>query len=87
MPSAFVRNDQPFERAGDEALVLDLEHDRYFGLNAVAADLWALLAQPRTVPELADALCARFQVDAATAAADVSHWTAELQRLGLIRPA
>jgi hypothetical protein len=53
-------------------------------LNDTAACVWELLAQDRTVDELASAVAEQFDVDAATAHADVQTFLDEIVRLGLL---
>jgi hypothetical protein len=47
----------------DEAVVLSLERDVYYGLNPVAARVWSLLRQPRTVSEVRDVLLSEYDVE------------------------
>lgn len=53
-------------------------------LNEVAAHVWGLLGQERTEEELAEAVADEFEVDAATARADVRAFVREIAALGLI---
>lgn len=53
-------------------------------LNDTAALVWELLAQDRTADELASAVVEQFDVDAATAQADVQTFLTETARLGLL---
>ena len=53
-------------------------------LNDTGACVWELLAQDRTVDELASAVAEQFDVDAATAHADVQAFLDEIARLGLL---
>ena len=41
---------------GDEAVILNLEDGAYYGLNEVAARVWKIVQEPRTVGEIRDAL-------------------------------
>ena len=43
-----------------EVVVLSLRSGEYFGLNPVAAAVWALVQSPRTVLEIRDALLEQF---------------------------
>lgn len=40
----------------DEAVLLSMRDGQYYGLNDVAASIWSLIQQPRTVGEVRDAL-------------------------------
>lgn len=53
-------------------------------LNRTGTRIWEKLAEPSTVEELADDLCARFAIDRATALADVRAFVDELAAKGLV---
>jgi sensor domain CHASE-containing protein len=53
-------------------------------LNDTGACVWNLLAEERTTDELAAAVAAEFEVDAATARRDVQAFLDEIARLGMI---
>jgi hypothetical protein len=57
---------------GGEVVILNFRDEVYYGLDEVGAFVWRLLATPRTVAELCDAVTAEFDVDAATCAADLA---------------
>ena len=57
-----------------------------YSLNATAADLWKLLEQGHSsLEELADWLCAQYEIDRATALQDVTKQLDEWKNFGLIR--
>ena len=68
----------------DEVVVLDLQHDEYFTLNAAGAAVWHLLVDGATVEQLVDALMARFDVDADAAARDAAAFVASLRERDLL---
>lgn len=45
----------------NEAVLLSMCDGEYYGLNEVAASIWQLIQQPRTVLEVRDALLAEFE--------------------------
>lgn len=45
---------------GDEVVILSLRTGEYYGLNAVAARIWSLVQQPRSVTELRDVLLGEY---------------------------
>jgi len=49
---------------GGLTVMLDLEAGSYFGLNEVGTHLWARLAEPRSVRDLAADLPQHFEVEA-----------------------
>ena len=53
-------------------------------LNATGCCLWELLAQDRSVEDLAGALTERFDVDIQRARADVQVFLDEIRRIGLL---
>lgn len=54
-------------------------------LNDTGACVWELLARERTADELASAVAEQFDVDAATARADVRAFLDEIAKLGLLQ--
>ena len=66
------------------AQVMDL--NGLFTLNDTAACVWELLAQERTLDELAAAVAKRFDVAAEIARADVQTFVDEIARMGLLEP-
>jgi hypothetical protein len=82
-----VRNDKLFYApvGADESVMLDSEAGQYFGLNAVGTYIWEQLEQPRTVPELREAVCGEFDVDLATCEADLSEFLRSLIANGMVQ--
>ena len=82
-----VRNDALFHAqiGADTTVMLDTEAGQYFGLNAVGTYIWEMLERPRSVPELCAAVCAEFDVDAATCDADVPAFLRRLIDNGILR--
>ena len=46
-----------------ESVVLDLRRGVYYGMNGVAAEVWKLVQEPRTVGEIRDALLEFYDVE------------------------
>jgi hypothetical protein len=67
-----------------EAVILHLGEGVYFGLDPVGAHVWSLLEQERSVAELRDAVVAAYEVDAATAEADLLDLLGEMAARGLV---
>jgi hypothetical protein len=67
-----------------EAVILGLADGVYYGLDPVGARVWELIAQPRSVAELRDAVVAEWDVDAPTAEADLLALLADLAARGLV---
>jgi len=47
----------------DETVLLSLRTGEYFGLNEVAASVWKLIQEPRTVEEILAGLLEEFEAD------------------------
>ena len=45
----------------DEVVILSLQTGEYYGLDPIAADIWSLIQEPRSVSEVRDALLARYE--------------------------
>jgi hypothetical protein len=69
---------------GEEVVVLGAEAGQYFGLNEVAARVWALLQSPITVAALCDGILAEFEVEQDACRSDVLELLRDLHAKGLI---
>ena len=67
-----------------DAVILNLADGIYYGLDAVGAPVWALMAEPRTVAELRDAVMAEFEVDAPIAEHDLLELLRDMAARGLV---
>jgi hypothetical protein len=67
-----------------EAVILGLADEVYYGLDGAGALVWSLLAEPRTVAELRDAVVAEYEVDAETAGRDLVRLLDELRERRLV---
>lgn len=76
--------DQVSAELEGEAVILNLADGVYYGLDGVGAHVWELLAEPRAVSELRDAVVAAFEVDAATAERDLLALLEELAARRLV---
>ena len=47
----------------EEAVILNLKAGVYYGLNSVAARIWNLIQEPRTVSEIREAILEEYDVD------------------------
>ena len=47
----------------EEVVILNLKAGVYYGLNPVAARIWNLIQQPKTVYEIRDAILEEYDVD------------------------
>jgi hypothetical protein len=70
-----------------EIVALHVEKGQCYGMNAVAARIWTLLAEPTSPAEICARLTEEFDVDAATCGAEVQALLADFRAEGLIRQA
>ena len=68
----------------NDKVMMDIESGLYFGLDAIAARIWALLEQPLSVSELVNILTQEFDVDAEQCRKDLEPFLAKLQENNLI---
>ncbi|MDB4906944.1 MAG: hypothetical protein JWO05_1728 [Gemmatimonadetes bacterium] len=71
-------------RLGDETVILGLDDGLYYGLDGVGSRVWSLLAEPRSVAALRDAIVDEYDVDAATCEADLVTLLEDLLQRGLV---
>ena len=71
----------------DEAVMMSIAADSYFGLNAVGIRIWELLEHPITVAGLCAQMCEEFDVDAKTCEAEVLKFVCDLLDNGVIHVA
>jgi hypothetical protein len=72
---------------GDETVILGMEDGVYYGLDAVGARVWALLASPQRVSELVRIVTSEFDVTPEQCERDVLALLDELSARRLIREA
>jgi hypothetical protein len=80
-----VSDEQVSTSLGDETVILGMGDGVYYGLDAVGARVWALLASPRRVSELVSAVTREFDVRPERCEHDVLALLDELFERQLIR--
>ena len=81
---ACVSASQVSSHVGDEVAILDLDHSVYYGLDPVGARDGELLQKPRSLQSVLDTVLAEFEVDDATARADLLALVDELLEKKLV---
>ncbi len=66
------------------SVVLDLETEKYFGLDAVGAEMWTALVESPTVVAARDQLLRHFDVEEVRLDADLAEFVGELESRGLV---
>lgn len=69
----------------DEAVILNLKAGVYYGLNPVAARIWSLIQEPRSVREVRDTLVEEYNVDPDRAEGDLLVLLQDLAARDLIK--
>ena len=69
---------------GDESAILNLKNSVYYGVNPVAATVWKLVQQPRSVGELRDALVDEYDVEPERCVQDLLTLLDKMRDEGLI---
>lgn len=76
--------DQASSEVGGETIVLGLRQSAYYGMERVAARVWTLLQQPRTVAAIHAVILDEYEVDAADCERDLLVFLDDLLAEGLI---
>ena len=69
---------------GGETVIVDPASGRYFGLEAYAVRVWALIERPKRVGELLDVLEAEYDADRGVLLEDLTALLRELAEAGLV---
>jgi hypothetical protein len=67
-----------------EAVILNLNTEHYFGLDAVGTRMWVLLSSSPTIESAFNALLAEYAVDADTLRRDLTDFITNLTKHGLL---
>jgi hypothetical protein len=73
-----------FRLVGDEAVLLDLQSGMYFGLDPVGARMWNLLAEGRTLDDVASTVAEEYGVEVGRVQSDILELVATLRGKGLL---
>ena len=68
----------------DELVILSLESEEYFGLDAVGARMWQLLSTEPTIQQAFETLLGEYDVDAPTLARDLEDLVERLRSSRLL---
>lgn len=79
------RTDVLFTVVDEEVLALDVEQGQCFGLNSVASEVWDLLAEPRSLPQVCAQLRKRFEVPEQQCREEVAQLLDRFRAEGLVQ--
>jgi hypothetical protein len=69
---------------GEEMVILNLNNERYYGLDAVGARIWSALTTTLSVQAALEMLQAEYAVDRDQLMKDIEHLLDEMVREGLL---
>lgn len=72
-------------RIGDELVVLDLRDGNYLSLNGVAARIWELISEGRSLAQVCAAMEDEYDVERDVLERDIIGLATDLQARGLVR--
>jgi hypothetical protein len=85
MSPSIIRGDKLAARkVGGEMVILSAEDSSLFLLNDVGTAIWEAADGRRTIAEIADVLCTEYDIDRATALADVAEFVDSLAAAGIL---
>jgi len=70
---------------GDEIVMLHVDRNAYYNTDAIGAEVWRQLAQPRRLGDVCDALTALYDVDGAICQQDVLAFLSEAVREDVVK--
>lgn len=73
-----------YQELGDEIVLLNLQNERYYGLDAVGARAWKLLTDSGDVDPLICKLLTEYDVEEAVLRRDLSDLFAQLSEAGMV---
>jgi hypothetical protein len=76
--------DQVSARVDDEMAIVHVQASIYYGLDPVGARIWELIATPRRVRAVRDALLAEYEVDAQRCEDDLLALLRTMAQAGLV---
>ncbi len=68
-----------------EIVALHIERGQCYGLNAVAADIWRMLAEPISIDEICTRLTEEYEIDSPTCREEVLRLVSQLEDEGLVK--
>lgn len=73
-----------WRKAGEEAVILNLETSEYYSANETGTFIWELLSAGKKTGKIAEALAAEYGIAAAQADGDIEDFLEDLAQLGIL---
>jgi predicted transcriptional regulator len=80
-----VCEDVIYQPLKDEVLLLNMQDQRYFGLDDVGSEMWKLLVDLGDMDAVVARICSEYNVDRATVEADIELLVQSLISAGLLK--
>ena len=72
------------QEVGGETVILDLESESYFGLNAIGTRIWQLLKEEKDISTITDTMMNEYDVEPDQLKTDINNLLNELLKSGLV---
>ncbi len=73
-----------YSSIGDETVLMSLERGNYYGLDAIATDIWLRLEEPVSIGDLCARLVEEYEADLPTIQQDVLNLLEQLRTEGFL---
>lgn len=73
-------------RVDDELVMTSMQAGNYYGIGGIGTLVWELLAEPRSIAELVEAVVADYDVERNQCTADLAGFLDRLVDLDLVQP-
>jgi hypothetical protein len=80
-----ITDDQVSSELAGEAVILNLETGKYYGLNPIGAQIWTLLQETKSLGEIRDTIIAEYDVEPEQCESDILDLLQNLSEHNLIR--
>jgi hypothetical protein len=80
-----IADEVMFRVLGDEAVILNLATNQYFGLNSVGTRLWQLIAEHGSEEKVIEAFLAEYEVEERQLRQDLADLIQQLMQKGLVQ--
>ncbi len=76
-----------FQKLGDEAVILHLDSEEYFGLDGIGTRIWEVLIEEGSIEKALPILLNEFEVDENTLRKDIEELVVELKAENILQDA
>lgn len=88
LPSAVAIADSVlYQELEEEAVLLNMANQQYYGLNDVGAQMWKSLTEAGSIADAEDRLLKMYEIEQSTLRSDLEALVRDLLKAGLLTPA